>query len=285
MSKRRRRFRGWSPSNTSDAESGDSTSRPAIRLVPIAAAGALLLVVALVAVFGFRALQPDAGPAGPPRAVIVDQLSLSYPNPAFVDEATATLEKAGYVVDYIPGEDVTISLYYHLPEMGYEYVLLRTHQAVFNHEWRGRKYNEPVLFTAEPYDPTLFPQEQWDLELVPAYMIDGAPRYFGVTANFIESRMQGDFGDATVIMMGCSGLGSDRTAEAFINRGAGAVVGWTDLVSSSHTDRATQRFLDKVLLEDQTVEAAVAQTMAEIGPDPAYDSVLNSYPPRYPSGG
>jgi hypothetical protein len=89
--------------------------------------------------------------------------------------------------------------------------------------------------------------------------------------------MPGDFDGATVIMMGCGGLYTGRTAEAFMQRGAGAVVGWDNLVSAVHTDLATERLLEKLLVDGLPIDAALAQTMAEVGRDPAYQSTLLKY--------
>jgi hypothetical protein len=99
---------------------------------------------------------------------------------------------------------------------------------------------------------------------------------------FIKSSMQGDFADTTIVIMGCDGLKSDTVAEAFVEKGAKAVVAWDGLVSSGHTDAATERLLQHLLIDGLTLPEAVAQTMAELGPDPSYDSVLRLYPSEEP---
>jgi hypothetical protein len=81
-------------------------------------------------------------------------------------------------------------------------------------------------------------------------------------------------------MMGCDGLRTDATAEALVRKGAKAVVGWSGPVSPSHTDEATQRLLQHLLIDGLTVEEATAQTMAEVGPDPEYESRLLVYPSK-----
>jgi len=77
--------------------------------------------------------------------------------------------------------------------------------------------------------------------------------------------------------MGCDGLKSDTMAEAFVQKGAAAVVAWDGLVSSDHTDAATERVLELLLIDGLTVEEAVTQTMSELGPDPSYGSALRVY--------
>ncbi len=280
--KRKQSSKGWSPLGALEggAPAGEAQERSRGRWKIIAALTALALAIPVVAVSAFLLFPRSSEPSGSPRAAIVDQLSLTFPNPEFVEEATTTLEQAGYVVDYFPGEEVTVDLYRDLPDRNYDYVILRVHTAQFDKEWRGKAYDEPVLFTSEPYSPVQYLEEQWELQLNPAFTFEGAPTYFAVAANFIESGMTGKFDDATVIMMGCGGLQTDRTAEAFVSRGAGTVVGWSDLVSANHTDNVTQLLLDKLLIGELPMEAAVAQTMAELGPDPTYNSELLSYAPE-----
>lgn len=98
--------------------------------------------------------------------------------------------------------------------------------------------------------------------------------YFGVLPEFIRSAMRGDFDGATIVMMGCDGLRSRDTAEAFLERGAGAFVSWSDQVSAGHTDAATERLLERLLFDGLTVAEAVRETAAEVGPDPVYDAEL-----------
>ena len=78
--------------------------------------------------------------------------------------------------------------------------------------------------------------------------------------------------------MGCDGLTYAEMAEALIQKGAKVYIGWNAMVSSSRTDQATMQLLQHLITEKQTVNQAVAETMEEIGPDQAYNSVLVYYP-------
>jgi hypothetical protein len=241
---------------------------------------AVPVAAVLVWLFAFR----SDGPAGPPRAVIVDQLSLTFPNEQFVENATNLLERAGYQVDYYAGREVTVDLYRRLPKQHYDVVVLRVHSARIQGEYRGEQLDEAVLFTNEPYvdahpdNPRSYFDEQLNARLDVAYTHEGAPRYFGIAADFVEYSMEGGLDDALVIMMGCEGLASDRTGEAFVNKGADSYISWNNTVSASHTDAATERLLELVVNEGLSTLDAVAQVMQEIGPDPAYESVLRAYP-------
>ncbi|MCH7810074.1 MAG: hypothetical protein IH863_05800, partial [Chloroflexi bacterium] len=97
---------------------------------------------------------------------------------------------------------------------------------------------------------------------------------FSIGPAFVDNFMQGDFGGALVVMMGCDGLRSQRMAEAFLDRGASAFVSWTKPISASHTDMATEALLQRLLIDELPVEEAVAQTAAEVGPDPVYEGEL-----------
>jgi len=219
---------------------------------------------------------PVTDSTGGPRAAIVDHLGLTQPNPAFAEAATDLLEQAGYAVDYFPGEEVTVEFYRHLPTWGHELIILRVHSAL------GRVGDQPAdwvtLFTSESYDKTSHRKDQTKQRLSKVSYYKGGPEYFGVMPGFVRSSMKDDFQDATIITMGCDGLSSATMAEAFVQKGAKAFVAWDGLVSSEHTDTTTERLLQHLLIDGLTIQEAVTQTMAEVGPDPSYDSVLRLYP-------
>jgi len=249
---------------------------------------AVILVPLVVATFFtfYRSDQSDepsaaptpAGSAREPRAAIVDQLSLTEPDPAFVETATRQLEQAGYAVDYYPGEEVTVEFYRNLATLGHALVIFRVHSALGRNGDRAADW--VTLFTADAFDETRYPEEGVKRTLSRVSYYEDSPPYFGIMPGFIKSSMLGNFADAIVIFMGCDGLKSATLAEAFVEKGARTVVAWDGLVSSSHTDAATERLLQHLLVDGLTVGGAVAQTMAEVGPDPAYGSSIQLYPPE-----
>lgn len=257
--------------------------------IAILVAAAVLIPIAI---FGFLSLsrsdQPDEQSAVPttaasadvPRAAIVDQLSLTFPNPAFVETATRLLEQAGYTVDYYPGEQVTVDFYKDLPTGGHRLLILRNHSSLVG--TGGELTDDAGLYTSEPYDKRKYLDDQIAQRLMVARYHEGGPEYFGLMPDFVRSSMRGTFNDATVIMMGCDGLRSDMLAEAFVRRGAQAVVSWSGPVGADHTDAATEHLLDHLLIDGLTIQEAVTQTMVEVGPDPIYDSVLRLFPSGEP---
>jgi hypothetical protein len=90
--------------------------------------------------------------------------------------------------------------------------------------------------------------------------------------------MIGDFDGATIVMMGCEGLLNDSTAKAFIKRGASSYISWDETVSATHTDAAGERLLELLVTDGLSPTDAAAETMKELGPDPAFGSTLLAYP-------
>jgi hypothetical protein len=208
----------------------------------------------------------------------VDQLALTQTNPAFRQAATDILEQAGYTVDYYPGEEVTVEFYRKFPAQPYELVIFRVHSAL------GREDDRPAdwvtLFTADAYRETWYVDEQKTRRLSKVSYFEDGPAYFGIMPDFVRSSMKGDLRGATVVMMGCDGLAAETIAEALVEKGAKAVVSWSGLVSADHTDSATEHFLRHSVTEGLPLQEAVDKTAAEVGPDPAYGSVLRLYPPQ-----
>lgn len=258
------------------AEGGSRFSR-AWRIALIAAIVLTLPIIALLLTV-FRGGGDDE-PAVP-TAAIIDQLSLTVPNPAFVEDATATLQAAGYEVDYYPGEEVTVEFYRQLPFFGYDVLVFRSHadrlQAIDD---RGEPFDEVVLFTSEPYSTERYQNEQSDNDLVIARYRDGGDPFFGIAAGFIKG-VGRDFDGAQVIMMGCEGLLTDSTARAFIERGAKSYISWDETVTASYTDAATSTLLEHLLIDGLSPAEAVEQTMVELGPDPVFGSRLAAFPPE-----
>jgi hypothetical protein len=220
-----------------------------------------------------RTIGTRVAPAGPgPRAVILDEAGLTVPNRAFVESTMALLQQAGYVVDYYGGTDVTVDLFRGLPEKNYEFIIFRGHSAAL--------FDNLVLFTSEPYSDDAHLDDQRGRRLVEVHWnaecLD-EPRYFGIMPDFIRS-LDGGFQGATVLITGCWGLNPDSTAAAFVEQGASVVLGWDGLVSADHTDAATERVLQHLLVDRVPAAQAVEETMTELGPDPAYGSRLGVYP-------
>ncbi len=250
-------------------------------LVRTALVATLLTVIGAVTVVGALLLKSGGGDGGTSSgsrtAIIVDQLELTAPNPDFISKTRTLLSQSGYSVDYVAGSDVTVDTYRTLPSRGYDLVILRVHAGLTTEVdaatgvRTGKEYVS--LFTGEPYDETRYPAEQLN-RLGKARYTEGADPLFGIGPKFVSDSMEGDFDGALVVMMGCDGLRSQTTAEAFLDRGASAFVSWSKPVSGTHTDQATETLLRYLLTEGMEVEEAVQRTADEIGPDPSYEGEL-----------
>jgi hypothetical protein len=246
----------------------------------------ILLIVVFSSYFTYNFLnQPQNQTTNPAssqlKAAIVDQLSLTFPNQTFIETATNILKQAGYTVDYYAGEEVTVEFYRNLPTHGYGLIILRVHSSAA--ELQGEEFVEtPVgIFTSESYSQTKYVYEQLtDQLLMASYAMPQPPYYFGIVPKFVTSNMKGTFQNTIIIMMGCEGLNNTKMAEAFIQKGAKAYIGWKGAVSASHTDTATTRLLQHLITEKQTTNQAIENTMKEVGPDPTYKSVLLYYPSK-----
>ncbi len=235
-------------------------------------------IVALVCVYVIN--QPSSNSLGEPRAAVVDQLYSLQPNQAFIDETTGILQAYGFEVDIYQGNEVTVDLYGRLPSYGYELIIFRAHAGLLGHQEDSEIVVTPAtsLFTNEPYSETKHISEQLNGELARARVAEGYPVVFAIGARFTKHSMKGQFDNTVVIMMGCRCLCLTDLAQAFIDKGASSYLAWDGLVGLDYVDDATITLIEKLCSEELTIEAAVAETMAEKGPDPNYGAVLGYYP-------
>jgi hypothetical protein len=244
----------------------------------LALIGFVLVLLAAVSAGVLLVSGGGEGPSsGAQTAVIVDQLSLTQPNPEFVSSARSLMAQAGYLVDYFPGERVTVDFYRSLPKRDYDLIVLRVHAGItteIDASSGERIETEYVsLFTGEPYSTGKYPEEELN-RLGKARYYEGASPLFGIGPEFVTHSMEGRFDDALVVMMGCDGLRSQRTAQAFLDKGATAFVSWSQPVSASHTDTATKQLLERLLIQGLPTAEAVRETASEVGPDPVYEAEL-----------
>ncbi len=208
------------------------------------------------------------------KAVIVDQLGLTKPNNTFIEKASNILHDAGYQVDYIPSQNVTVGFYDDLPNHGYDIIVLRVHGALYASQ-KG-----PVdLFTSERYEKSkhYFEQLTGLVGKVTYNDTTGEETYFSVTTDFV-SNMNGNFHNTTILFMGCDGLTNQEMGEAFIEKGARTLISWNGPVTASHNDATAIHFLKYFVKEKMTLERARVTTSGEMGPDPVFDTDLCYYP-------
>jgi hypothetical protein len=185
------------------------------------------------------------------NAAIVDQLAEEIPNPTFVNNATTILESSGFKVMYY--NDTDVNFFEKLAENDYGIIILRAHSAL-----RLPDNSTVDLFTSEPFNSSAY-VEDWQNELlVEGFLNNSSQGYFAITSKFIDS-LQGTFPKSIVIAMGCNTLvlGKDQMAEAFINKGAEAYIGWDGYVGDSDTDNQTMQLLMNLFTYNEPLDEAV----------------------------
>lgn len=272
MSRRRRtRWRrpaGETPQESLSPESARRSGRGGIRPKTIAFLAVVAIIVTAAIVSGLVLLLRPGDSR--PKALIVDQLGATIPNQEFINTTVTTLLDAGYDVHYAPGEKVTVDFYSEMGGRGYDLIILRAHVARLGDRVTKELGDDAIIFTSEPYTETKYVKDQQAGHLAFAHTYAGGQLYFGLPPAFIKAAIKGSFDGATIIIMGCDALRSDAAAQAFVDKGAKAVIGWAGPVTASHTDAATEKLIQHLIADRESTAQAVAQTMEEVGPDPAY---------------
>jgi hypothetical protein len=245
----------------------------AIRISEVAGILFLILAVAFV-VYIILPQQAPSPKSSPLKVVIVDELSAQF-DPEFAQAVQSIVSQDGLGVDVYGAEMVTVNFYSELPAYGYRLILLRVHAGV-DQQTEGH----PVgLYTTEPYSELSYPQEQLSGLVATGRSYNRSEQaVFAVTPKFISEKSVADYHGALIVIMGCYGLFSKDLPQAFIDRGASAVIGWNGLVGSEHTDRATLSFLRELVTHGRTVGESVGAAMNEVGPDPDNNSTMAYYP-------
>jgi len=204
------------------------------------------------------------------KATIIDQLGEDLPNTEFNETVASLLENNGFNVSYHRSESVDVTFYKGLAKYNYGMIILRAHSALRT----GKTIVD--FFTSEEYSEDKYVSEQNNGFLTIGKYSWENKSYFAVTPKFIEN-LEGSFPKSIIIAMGCNSLNETCTemANAFINKGAKAYIGWTGLVDPSHTDSETIKLLRMLLDDNQTITYAVSK----VSPDWNYpNSRMEFYP-------
>lgn len=231
----------------------------------------LIAIIFISGVIAYLLLNQQPSQSFGFKAAIVDQLSGTFPNPSFNDNAKTILVSAGYTVDYYGPDQVTVDFFRNLPSKGYGLVIIRAHST----GWA--RFGDPVaIFTSEPYSRDKYMLEQLS-DSVSSGLLANNQAYFVVTSNFVRKSMQGEFPKSIIVMMGCTGLITSEMAQAFVARGASVYISWDNSVTVDRTDEATTALLHS-LASGKNVEEAVNAAMSKVGTDPVFSSHLGFYP-------
>ena len=217
-----------------------------------------ILVIIIILGFVFSSIFLQHETKFPLNAVIIDQLEADFPNQSFVSNVTSTLQNHGFNVTYY-NRALDVSFFENLAFDNYGLIILRAHSAL-----RNDSATPTVdLFTSETYDQS---SEKYTSELNSGLLTVGEyfykpGQYFALSSQFIEK--YGHFPSSIVIAMGCQSLkpGSERQMpQAFLDKGAKAYIGWSDIVFPHDTDDETMRLISLLFNENRTIGDAVRAT-------------------------
>ena len=239
------------------------------------------------------------------KAVIIDQLYDDIPNEYFQTQATEYLETAGYEVDLVTTQDVTVDFYKNLPSMNYDYIVVRTHGVA------QQSQDSVTLFTGERYQEDKYISEQllgtvkrgaplqtvsflahlgnasmWitfndtysEITIPAEKNIQTTDDYFLITPKLVNDLMVGKFPGSTFLLGGCSTLENPSMAKALIKRGASSVVGWDDTVGDIENDVIMLSLLKQNLVENKDIDESIDLIME--GYDwgsPLFNATLRHY--------
>jgi hypothetical protein len=213
------------------------------------------------------------------KCLIVDHLYNLQPNPDFIDYVTKEFEKVGFTVDVYQGDNITVDFYRQLPSHGYKLVLFRVHGGLLENE-TGME-DKVWLFTNEPYSRMRYYIMQLRDQVASASTSLDSETVFAISSKFVTDCMRYNFDDTVILNMACAAFYSDDLADAFMERGSSAYLGWDVSVGLSYVEKATMTLVEKLCTEEMTIAQAVTATMEENGPDPYNNAFLNYLSPEY----
>ena len=226
------------------------------------------IIVLLVLITSARLMGPqDRARKGKTSVAILDPLDGE--DLGFTDSCIELFESAGFEVDVIKGDDVSVSQIKKISG-GHNIVVFRVHSSVYH----GRVW----FFTGEEYSQGRYVLEQLVDEVHPARPALGSEFLFAVGAEFVLHFLEDRFDGTLIVVMGCDGLRHHDLAKAFLDAGASAYVSWDGPVSLRHTDEATLAMLRGLVAEGMCLGDAVRYSMELVGPDPTYFSFMCFFP-------
>jgi len=205
------------------------------------------------------------------KAVIIDQLHYDLPNLDFQEKANTFLTDAGFEVDLITTDDITVEFYKELPTMDYEFIVIRSHSlAIYGDKpsvwlFTGEKYSDKK-HTFETMAGQLSPGVPYLVEDPQAMSFSEAQkkRQFMIGSKLVDEGMEGQFPGSVIILGGCETLAHSFLADSFISRGASSVIGWNDLVETKKNDKVILTVLEEILVNDLEIDEAIDSAMDEM---------------------
>lgn len=228
--------------------------------------GLVIFVTVFPSVFAlylhFSQTQPTYKCADLPRAVIIDGIALTKPNPQFIQSVNETLRKAGLDVDVYQGKEVTINLLRNIG--GYSLVILRMHSAI-------DKFGFLYVFSAEKYNETGYSNLRAYGAVKEAITFENQS-YFALRADLLGYMSEKGVNGSTIILMGCNGTNSQYAINKLFKKGVKAIIAWNGYVDLGYSDNITLNLLKDIYEDNMSFQKAVEKIMNEYGSDPKWKS-------------
>ena len=234
----------------------------------------LIIAIALISLTAYLSQRP--GEETPRKAAILDGLSIDYPNKTFIESTKKILEQAGFTVDIYGPENTTIKLLKELPSKDYGLIIFRVH---------GGRIRQPMgLFMGSGLFIERCGPESHKREVETGYLLLGRPFFSNETycvapPHYIMDKLHGRFKKAIIIAMSCFTGDDEVMAIAFFKRGARAYIGFRGEISPTYGDTFTIKLLQKIYVENLSIQEAFKQAKEELGPDPHYNGTPALYLP------
>ena len=216
-----------------------------------------VVIIVLISLASYTLFQPPRKFSL--KAAIIDQLGGQFPNATFEETATNILTNAGFNTTYYESQTVNVAFYQELAKQDYGIIIIRAHSAL-----RYPNNDTVDLFTSEEFNNQSY-RQMW----ANGYLSEGEylfeqssnTTYFAVTPGFIEN-IEGNFPRSIVIAMGCWSLKLDASqlARAFLDKGAEAYIGWSNIVIPKDTDATTANLLEMLVNQDLPLAQAISRT-------------------------
>lgn len=252
-------------------------------------AGALLVVAAILAGSLLIGLPRSSGETrSSPEALYYDSLSREYPNPQLRDTIVSVLEEHGYNVTVLEGREAGLEALESLEK--YSLIIIRAHGAyngdprtgrpLGTYIYTGLRYEEAVEALGRRALDNLLRSGDVALGVVPPPGYRGDPRdlpkYIAVSPQFLERHNHEYARGAIIVFSGCYGAEDERLASVFLERGAGAFIGWRGNVSWGVSDASLEELV-RLLASGKSPEGAVSSLPGSLREDPFTGAELVVY--------
>ena len=216
-------------------------------------------------------LDPNNSAVPKKSIALIDELQWQHANPEFVQSVRTSAMQNGYRFDYYPPNTATVDFFANLPRQGYAMIILRAHGSAD----LVPDNSPPAIATTELYAEYNHLNDQL-LDRITTMNLNRT-RVFAIAPSYITNDMCGRFPGTLILAMWCTGGQWTSLADAFVQKGARAYIGWNAPVTLPHTDQAFARLVG-FLTSGNNVHTSVQNTMAETGPDPLTGARLIYFP-------